>query len=152
MYDATWYGSTYIVQFLHTSVWTLRLPIGPASLTSDMNIGCRLFWFWIFIVLEQPKFQNSRALSAKRESAKVLITIKKDVIQALPFPVRRAPRKRRSSGPAGFRQIPPPEKYVLQAPPFPEKRLFGSMGARRHLNKMSPKRARRVFRRHFVQD
>jgi hypothetical protein len=71
---------------------------------------CRLFWFWIFIVLEQPKFQNSRALSAKRESAKVLITIKKDVLQALPFPVRRAPRKKRSSGPAVLRQIPPPEK------------------------------------------
>ena len=38
MYDAMGYGSTYIVQFLHTSVWALQLPIGPASLTSDVNI------------------------------------------------------------------------------------------------------------------
>ena len=46
----------------------------------------------------------------ERESAKVLIAIKKDVLSALPFPVRRAPRKKRSSGPAVLRQIPPPEK------------------------------------------
>ena len=69
MYDARWYGSTYIVQFLHTSVWALRLPIGPASLTSDMNIVEYLVGYLGRYISIQPVSNLRYGISPRRSTS-----------------------------------------------------------------------------------